>query len=81
MGELLLVYAYVLGAVWGIELLIGSGAGPFAGGRAGGLGQVGALRHRHDAVAGLAERRYEAPSKLLGMIRGGMGQLHRLGRK
>ena len=46
-GELLLVWAYVLGLVWGIEVLVGSGDGNLPAGAR----EAGAVRGRHDSVA------------------------------
>lgn len=65
LGELLFVVAYVVAAVWGIEELVGSGAGDVVGESLVAAGKVLLFVLVIGPWLVLAERRYGAPSRLL----------------
>ncbi len=67
MSELLLVVFYVVAAAWGIEELVGSGAGPLVSDGLIGIGKLAAFVVVISPWLLLAERRYQGPSQMAGM--------------
>jgi O-antigen/teichoic acid export membrane protein len=76
-GELLIVVTYTLGALWGIEGLLGSGAGPLVSDAALGLVKLALFLVAITPWLWLAERRYRGLTRLLGVARSGAARLRR----
>ena len=79
-GELLVVVAYVIGAVWGIEVLVGSGAGPLVEDALVASAKLLLFVLVMTPWLILAERRYQAPSRLLSLLRSGADKARALRR-
>jgi O-antigen/teichoic acid export membrane protein len=77
---LLFVFTYVIAAVWGVELLIGSGAGPIVEDSLVAIAKVVLFLLAMAPWLVLAERRYGGPSRLLALARQAAGKARALRR-
>ncbi|HYI38506.1 MAG TPA: oligosaccharide flippase family protein [Thermoleophilaceae bacterium] len=66
--ELLGVIAYVIGAAWGVELVIGSGAGPLVSDALVGIAKVALFVLAIAPLLLLSERRYQGLTRIRGMV-------------
>lgn len=74
LGELLLVFAYVIGSVWGIEWLIGSGAGPLLSDLLLAILKLAVFLVAIGPLVASAERRFRVLGKMTAQARRALGR-------